>query len=103
MGYKPVSHDEFEKKAFRRPGVLKAYNELEEEFALIAELIEARKKAGKSQQEVADNMHTTQSVIARIESGFGKKRHSPTLDTLKRYAKAVNCKLRIKLVPCKER
>ena len=99
MSYKPVSHDDFEKKAFAIPGVLEGYNELEEEFAMIAELIKARKLVGKSQKEIAEQMHTSQSTVARLEGGFGRKRHSPTLDTLKRYAQAVNCKIAIKLVP----
>jgi hypothetical protein len=41
MSYKPVSHEDFEKKAFAIPGVLEGYNDLEEEFAMIAELIRA--------------------------------------------------------------
>jgi len=103
MSYKPVSHENFEKKAFAIPGVLEGYNDLEEEFAMIAELIRARKLAGKSQTEIAKQMHTAQSTIARLEAGFGKERHSPTLNTLKRYAMAVGCKLLIRLVPEKRR
>ncbi len=99
MSYKPVSHKDFKKKAFAKPGVLEGYNELEEEFAMIAELIKARKMAGKSQTEIAKQMHTTQSTIARLEAGFDRERHSPTLDTLKRYAKALGCRLSIKLIP----
>jgi len=99
MSYKPVSHEDFEKKAFAMPGVLEGYNDLAEEFAMIAELIKARKLSGKSQTEIAKQMHTAQSTIARLEAGFGKERHSPTLSTLKRYAMAVGCRLSIKLVP----
>jgi len=98
-GYKPVTHKNFKKKAFAVPGVLKGYLELEEEFAMIAELIKARKIAGKTQREVAEKMHTTRSVITRLESGFNQKYHSPTLNTLKKYANALGCKIFIKLVP----
>ena len=99
MNYNPVGHEDFKKEVLSNPKILQAYNELEDEFSLIAELLKARKMAGQSQTELAKKMHTTQSTVARLEAGFGRKRHSPTLDTLKRYAKAVGCKLSIKLVP----
>ncbi len=99
MSYKPVSHEKLKQEALSNKKVLKAYEELEDEFNLIAELIKARKMAGKSQTEIAKQMHTTQSTVARLEAGFGQKRHSPTLNTLKRYAKSVGCKVMIKLVP----
>ena len=50
MKYKPVTHKEFKKKAFARTGVLKSYKALADEFAIIAELIKARKKSGKTWQ-----------------------------------------------------
>ena len=42
----------------------------------------ARGKAGMTQADVARKMRTTQSVVARIESG----RTPPNLKTLERYA-----------------
>lgn len=68
--------------------------ELEDEFALASQLIEARKKAHLTQDEVAKRMGTTQSVVARLESG----RPLPSLRSLKRYAKAVNGKVEIRVV-----
>lgn len=68
--------------------------ELEDEFALAAQLIEARKKAHLTQDEVAKLMGTTQSVVARLESG----RPLPSLRSLKRYAEAVNSKIEIRVV-----
>ena len=41
------------------------------EFELARELISARMRAGLTQGEVAARMGTTQSVVARIESGRG--------------------------------
>lgn len=55
------------------------------EFALVRELIAARVRAGLTQAEVAKRMHTTQSAVARIESG----KRTPSLRTLARYAQAV--------------
>lgn len=69
------------------------YIALEDEFALASQLIEARKKACLTQDEVASRMGTTQSVVARIESGHPL----PSLRSLKRYAQALNRKIEIRL------
>lgn len=71
-----------------------AYIGLEDEFALAALLIDARKKAHLTQNEVAKRMGTTQSVVARLESGHPL----PSLTSLKRYAQAVNGKVEIRVV-----
>ncbi len=63
--------------------------------ALARALIEARAKTGMTQAEVADRMGTTQSVVARIESG----RNPPNLKTLEKYARAIGSRIELKLVP----
>lgn len=73
------------------PEIAKAYDDLAEEFALAAALIEARSKADMTQEEVAQAMGTTQAVIARLESG----RSMPSTRTLQRFAEATGSKLRI--------
>lgn len=75
------------------PETQAAYNEQAPEFAIVRELIGARVRAGLTQQEVADRMHTTQSTIARLESG----RAMPSLRTLARYAEATGSRTVIKL------
>ncbi len=67
---------------------------LEDEFALASQLIEARKKAHLTQDEVAKRMGTTQSVVARLESGHPL----PSLRSLKRYAQAVCGRVEIRVV-----
>lgn len=69
------------------------YMQQEDEFALASQLIEARKRAHLTQEEVARRMSTTQSVVARLESGCP----FPSLRSLKRYAQAVNSHLEIRL------
>jgi transcriptional regulator with XRE-family HTH domain len=86
----------FRRRAFRRAGVRKAYEDLEEEFAFLDEVLRARARAGLTQAEVAKRVGTTQSAIARLESGAGK--HSPSVATLQRYARALGLRLQIKLV-----
>jgi transcriptional regulator with XRE-family HTH domain len=57
-------------------------------------LIAARGRAGLSQDDVARRMGTSQSVVARIESG----RHWPSRSTLERYALATGTRPMFKLV-----
>lgn len=103
MSYKPVSYSyaEFKKILLANPNTAQEYENLADEFSLISELIRARKHAGKTQNDIANVMHTSSSMISRLESLAGQKKHSPTIETLKKYAKAVNCRLAIKLVPLK--
>src|SRR6185295_9767108 len=67
------------------------YDALEEEFALASLLIEARTRAKLTQAELADKMGTSQSTIARLESG----KAAPSLSTLRRIAKATGTRLEI--------
>lgn len=69
------------------------YDSLEEEFSIAAQLIEARTKANLTQEQVARRMGTTQSVVARLESGHPL----PSLRSLRRYASAVGSKGGIRL------
>jgi transcriptional regulator with XRE-family HTH domain len=69
---------------------------MEGEFAFLDEVLKARVSAGLTQAEVAARVGTTQSAIARLESAAPK--HSPTIVTLQRYAKAMGYKLEIRLV-----
>jgi len=73
----------------------KEYEALEEEFALAHAMIEARAKAGLTQEELAQRMDTSQSAIARLESG----RMKPSARTLERFAKATGTHLRITFEP----
>ena len=93
-----MTHSELKKKAFKRPGVKAAYEEMEPEFALLRELLRARQNAGLSQAEIAEKMGTKAPAVTRLESSLGSGKHSPSIATLKKYAKALDCQLKIKLV-----
>ncbi|MEO8097004.1 MAG: helix-turn-helix transcriptional regulator [Acidobacteriota bacterium] len=69
----------------------KAHAALEPEFALAKAVINARVTAGLTQEQLAQRMDTTQSVIARLESG----RTQPSTQTLERLATATGTRLRI--------
>ena len=72
---------------------VEAYDALEEEFAFASQVIAARARAGLSQAELAERMDTSQSAIARLESGRSK----PSVRTLEKLAAATGAKLRISL------
>jgi len=69
----------------------KAHAELAAEFALARAVIDARASAGLTQEQLAQRMDTTQSVIARLESG----RSRPSTQTLARLAAATGTRLKI--------
>ena len=94
-----LTHDEMIEKMLSDPTVKAAYDDLEDEFALFDEVLKARKRTGLTQAEIAARMGTKAPAVARLESGGGSKRHSPSIATLRRYAEAVGCKLKIELVP----
>ncbi len=86
-----LSFDTFKKKALKNPAVKAEYDALEAEFALVHELITARQKAKLTQEQVAERMGTSQSAVARMESG----RTMPSTTSLQKYAKAVGRQLKI--------
>jgi transcriptional regulator with XRE-family HTH domain len=91
-----LSHKELKARALARTDVKAEYDKLEEEFALLDEFLKARAAAGFTQAEVAERIGTTQSAIARLESGNSS--HSPSLATLRKYARALGCRLELRLV-----
>jgi DNA-binding XRE family transcriptional regulator len=99
--YAPVSFDVNAElaEAMDRPGFKEAYDSLEEEYSALASFFEARKMTGLTQEDVAVKMGTTKSAVSRLESSLGDNRHSPSIATLRKYAKAIGCRLDIRLLP----
>ncbi|MGA8514662.1 MAG: helix-turn-helix transcriptional regulator [Burkholderiaceae bacterium] len=91
-----LTHKQLRAKALANPEVKVEYEKLSDEFALLDEFLNARAAQGLTQAQVAQKIGTTQSAVARMESGSGK--HSPSIATLSRYAEALGCKLEVKLV-----
>ncbi|MEE9906060.1 MAG: helix-turn-helix domain-containing protein [Chlorobium sp.] len=98
LTYQPVRYDveaairkDFEDEEFR-----KEYEALEPKYALIRELLSARKQSGMTQEAVANKIGTTKSAISRLEAG---SKHAPSITTLRKYAEAVGCDLIIRLEP----
>ena len=83
----------FREMALRRAADEQAARMAEDRGRLVRELAEQRQAAGLSQTEVAARMGTSQSAVARLESGTADIRAS----TLERYAAAVGGQITWKL------
>ena len=94
-----MTHEEMINKMLADPVVYAEYERLErEEFTLLDEILKARHEAGLTQAQVAERMGTKASSVARLESALVSGKHSPSLDTLRKYAAAVGKKLEVHLV-----
>jgi len=90
---KHLDFNDYKKRIFKNPKIKAEYDKLQPEFELINAIIEARKKKGFTQTQLAAKIGTKQAVISRLEIGQA----NPTLDFLKRLAGALNSKLEIHL------
>lgn len=82
---------ELHKKWSKYPEYRSAYDELRPEFEIAHLLIEIRTQAGLTQAQLAKRIQTTQSAVARLESG----RIHPSTNTLKKIARATGTRLKI--------
>lgn len=79
------------KKWMKDPAYRKAHEALAPEYELAHAVIEARTHAGLTQEQLAKKMDTSQSAIARLESGRGR----PSTRVLERLASATGTRLKI--------
>jgi transcriptional regulator with XRE-family HTH domain len=91
-----LTHKQLRAKALGKLDVKVEFDKLSSEYALLDEFLKARAAQGLTQAQVAEKIGTTQSAVARMESGSGK--HSPSLATLSKYAEALDCRLEVRLV-----
>lgn len=86
-----VVFDEFMKD----PDFKREYEKVRQKNEPLRAILRARVERGMTQAGIAKRMGTTQSSIARVESG---KSH-PTIPFMQRLAEALDMKLEIKFVP----
>jgi ribosome-binding protein aMBF1 (putative translation factor) len=86
---------DFHQKGMKSKEYRKAHEQFAEEFEIAHAVIDARVTAGLTQEQLAQRMNTTQSVIARLESG----RTRPSTQTLERLAAATGTRLKISFEP----
>lgn len=77
------------------PEVLKEIERLEPFYQIIEQLLSLRKEKNLTQRELAGLINTTQSCIARLESG----NYNPSLKFLQKIAYACNKKIEIRFIP----
>ena len=92
---KMIPVDEAISRWRKDPAYVKEYNALEQEFALVSQIIKAHVEAGLTQEQLAKRMNTSQAVVARFESG----RALPSMRTLDKFAKATGHRLKISFEP----
>jgi DNA-binding XRE family transcriptional regulator len=97
-----LNDDKFREQLLSDPemqAVLKAaFDTNSTKYALLNELLNARREAGLSQADVAERMGTKASAVGRLETGLANGKPSPSISTLQKYAEAVGKKLEIHLV-----
>lgn len=86
--------DHFKEMLENDPEFKKAWEEIEPEYELARQIIKRRKELNITQEELAEMLNTTQSVISRLENG-----HNCTLNLIKRVSKPLKCKPKIVLEP----
>lgn len=94
-----LSYDEMKAKMFENPAVRSEYERIErDEMPMLDTLLAARKEAGLTQAQVAERMGTKATAVARLESTLLSGKHSPSISTLQKYAKALGKRLDVRLV-----
>src|SRR5450756_282073 len=99
MKTKTITHEQMVAKMLKIPAVRTEHERLNrEEFAILDEILAARREAGLSQAQVAERMGTKAPAIARLESSLASGKHSPSLSTLRKYAVALGKRVEVHLV-----
>ena len=91
-----VNFTDFKKEALKDSEVREEYNKLKPIYKLRKQLIELRTKAGLTQEEVAEKLHTKKSNISRLESANSES--SPRLSTIEEYANAMGYEIKIDFI-----
>ena len=99
MKPKILTHEQMVNKMLKKPAVRTEHDRLNrEEFSILDEILAARREAGLSQAQVAERMGTKAPAIARLESALASGKHSPSLNTLRKYAAALGKRVEVHLV-----
>jgi DNA-binding XRE family transcriptional regulator len=94
-----LTHKQMVSKMLKNSAVKAEVDKLNrEEFAILDEILAARKESGLTQAQIAKLMGTQAPAVARLESSLATGKHSPSLNTLRKYAAAVGKKIELHLV-----
>ncbi|MCF8196037.1 MAG: helix-turn-helix transcriptional regulator [Polynucleobacter sp.] len=94
-----LTHKQMVSKMLKNSAVKAEVDKLNrEEFAILDEILAARKESGLTQSQIAKLMGTQAPAVARLESSLATGKHSPSLSTLRKYAAALGKKIELHLV-----
>ena len=71
------------------------YDALEDEFVIIQAMIDARKRSGLTQKQLAERTGIAQADISKLENGNA----NPSLKTLRRLAAGMGMKIKLEFSP----
>lgn len=97
---KTISFDRYLKEQLKRPEFRAAYDELEEEYRIITQIIRFRLRKNLTRAQLANLAGTSPSAIARLESGNFR---NMKLGFLARVAGVLELRLEIRFLPLKDR
>ena len=87
-GVEYITLADWRRESMRDPKFRKAYQALQPKYDLIRAILDARLKHG-----ITRRVGTTQSAIARFESGAG----NPTLEFLSKVSEAIGARLEVRI------
>lgn len=77
------------------PAFKAEYEALEDKFIIIQAIIDARKRSGLTQRQLAEKTGIAQADISKLENGNG----NPSLRTLRRLAAGMGMKVKLEFSP----
>lgn len=89
--------DDFLDEQLKDPEILKEYEALQPEHAIIQTMIDVRQKSGITQKELAKRTGIAQGDISKLENGNANP--NPSIRTLQRLAKGMGMILKIEFLP----
>src|SRR3989344_3474976 len=89
-----INFQSYLKEQLKNPKLKKHYDEFGKQLEIAYQILQLRKETGMSQSELARKLGTTQSNIARIETG----QQNFTTVTLQRIADVFNREVKIEFV-----
>ena len=92
MKFKDILNEELKDPEFK-----KEWDGLEEDYKLMSAMADIRKELNVSQKELSSRTGISQGDISKLENGVG----NPSLNTLKKIAEGLGCKLQIQFIPYK--
>ena len=99
----PKTHKQLKKEVLGDAVGRSEYDAFKLQLDIADELKHARQASHLTQEAIAERMDTKKSVIARLEAAGGRGKHSPSLNTLVKYANAVGYMVNITLRPKNKR